>query len=704
MNAIKNNPFKTLGLLVGASAVQQNRHITKLPFFIEADAQIPDEFTAYAFPVLGEPNLSLKNVAEAASKLNLYTDKLYAALFWFYNGNAITDEPAFDALKDRKIKDAVAIWGKLVQGKDITEKNASAFFNWANLFLFASFYKPELNLEHLEKGISLKLKFLESDHFHKFKTLVTDENYKTTKNELQLYFLKQIQQEIENVYGSNSNSLYEIVGNLDFAAKNEFLGGFTTKMINQLEDQVETAKKNRKSNPANGIKIGNKLIEQSDEPLTQIQTILGSSNLKYTTIADKVANEALQCSIDYFNHHKELESDLDYLEPTLLLAGIAKKIAIGSMTNNRISENIETLESMKENVLFQALEFLKSVKSAYEENENNINQHVRELEANDFEIRSGRKVIDYTAVKKRIQESINWKKVNESLISVLSDNNLKIIRESDKTEQRKEFLKLMTWLNGTSLECNPISKIINKYKEIPPKLPFKIISSELLNTDKDNNPLLVTNPMYIKYTRYVGIKLHVECYKTSYVTFNVVFTEIKNHLSSSIHGLNSLVRLLDEFNKKQDKIEFTRTLKIDPNTKFISLFGMGNDNECTFSMNEHTIRVYVDDFLLLTKQFVVTIAPSELIEMELERAEKNLEKIKETQFFQSELNVLNDQLELIKKWKFGRSLSDKESQLAEQRRKIKMLEAQAEIEKEKQLKDGLAHINKLKIEIQQSPY
>lgn len=36
------------------------------------------------------------SVTEAASKLNLDSDKINAAsLFWFYKGNAIVDEPAF---------------------------------------------------------------------------------------------------------------------------------------------------------------------------------------------------------------------------------------------------------------------------------------------------------------------------------------------------------------------------------------------------------------------------------------------------------------------------------------------------------------------------------------------------------------------------------------------------------------------------------
>lgn len=36
--------------------------------------------------------------------------------------------------------------------------------------------------------------------------------------------------------------------------------------------------------------------------------------MKYTSIADKLANEILQCSIDYFNASQEKDSNEDYAE------------------------------------------------------------------------------------------------------------------------------------------------------------------------------------------------------------------------------------------------------------------------------------------------------------------------------------------------------------------------------------------------------
>jgi hypothetical protein len=110
MNLIKNNPYRTVGLLVGVTAKEKSKQISRLKKYIEAEQDPQDDFS---FPALGEFHRTLESVEEAASKLNLDNDKINAALFWFWNGNPITDEAAFEALKSGDIEAAYEIWDKL---------------------------------------------------------------------------------------------------------------------------------------------------------------------------------------------------------------------------------------------------------------------------------------------------------------------------------------------------------------------------------------------------------------------------------------------------------------------------------------------------------------------------------------------------------------------------------------------------------------
>src|SRR3954451_5307351 len=99
MNIIKDNPYRTVGLLVGASAREQERQVKRLKQFIEAEQEPQDDFS---FPTLGHLHRTIPDVNDAVSKLNLDKDKMNAALFWFYDGKTAlkTDEEAFKAIKD----------------------------------------------------------------------------------------------------------------------------------------------------------------------------------------------------------------------------------------------------------------------------------------------------------------------------------------------------------------------------------------------------------------------------------------------------------------------------------------------------------------------------------------------------------------------------------------------------------------------------
>ena len=83
MHIIQNNPYRTVGLLVGATAREQKKQVRTLKEFIEAEQDPQDDFS---FPTLGKLQRTIDNVNEASSKLNLDSDKMSSALFWFYKG------------------------------------------------------------------------------------------------------------------------------------------------------------------------------------------------------------------------------------------------------------------------------------------------------------------------------------------------------------------------------------------------------------------------------------------------------------------------------------------------------------------------------------------------------------------------------------------------------------------------------------------
>jgi hypothetical protein len=339
MNAILKNPYRTVGLLVGATAREQERQVKRLKQFLKAEQDPPEDFS---FPTLGNLDRTLDKVNEAASKLNLDSDKMSSALFWFYKGNPITDEPAFDAIKEADLDQVISIWTKLTSNGEVSQRNASAYSNLGTLYLSGILEGTNTNEALLEQGISLKLKFLESDFIKDFKALATDETYKTTKKELQLLFLNQVQSEIEKCGAITSDKFLDILTKQEFSAKEEFLKVFVQKPIEQIEKKVEEAKAKRKANKANAVNVGKALYEQTSENLKQLKSILGNSNLKFSSISDKVSDEIMQCGIDYFTNYKD--SSTDPGSASMELFRKAKTLAVGNIAKQRCSENTENLQ------------------------------------------------------------------------------------------------------------------------------------------------------------------------------------------------------------------------------------------------------------------------------------------------------------------------------------------------------------------------
>lgn len=334
MKIINNNPYRIIGILVGASAKEKERQIRKLKQYLEAEQEPQDDFS---LPALSQIKRTIETVTDAASKLNLDNDKINSALFWFYNGNDITDEPALDALKESNQNITKEIWEKLITTGEVTQRNASAYHNLSTLLLSELFDNSSIDSFHLTEAISLKLKFLESDFVRDFKKLATDETFKTTKKELQLSFLNQLYNEIDGKNGITPFKFLEIIQGQEFTAKDEFIKYFIQNPIERIEKQIGIAKTERKANKKHAAKIGKKLFTEAADSIDQLKAVLGITNIKFSSISDKLASEILQCGIDYYSYFKDTETDLSATVMDLFQK--AEMLAVGNIARQRCEEN-----------------------------------------------------------------------------------------------------------------------------------------------------------------------------------------------------------------------------------------------------------------------------------------------------------------------------------------------------------------------------
>lgn len=341
MQQIKNNPYRVIGLLVGATAPQQVRQINRLRQSIEAEVE-PDE--DFSFPVISKLQRTTETVNAAASKIHLESGKINASLFWFYKGNEIDDDAAFDILKGENgdKEEAQKIWTSAIKGKEITKRNVSCLHNLSTLLLSNAFKGNKIFVKILEDAITLKLKFLESDFSADLVKIATDENNRTNKVELQLIFLKELHSEIEKNEDFSTDRFLTILNNLNFSAKEEFLKGFVQKPIRQIEDEILKTKTKRQADKRDAEIFGKELYENTKASIEQLKNVLDTSDIRYQNIADKLANEILQCGIDFFKEFKD--EDFDPSDESMNLFDLASSIAVGNIVSQRCEENTENLQ------------------------------------------------------------------------------------------------------------------------------------------------------------------------------------------------------------------------------------------------------------------------------------------------------------------------------------------------------------------------
>ncbi|AFR36744.1 hypothetical protein [Riemerella anatipestifer] len=473
MKSILNNPFRIAGILANASA----REILARKNRISAYAKVGKKITSeYDFSFLNSIQRTNGIIDKAFSDIEQNQNKVVHSLFWFTNLNPV-DNTAIQHLVSGNKEKAIEIWDKLTDEKEVTSKNFSAFNNIGTLYLL------EASKQEIKKGIAAKIKLIESESFQDFVHTVADETFSIDKNKQIEIFIDELLTQFKDKYSTSETM--ELFSNCNGTTQKYLSKKFTEEPIHKIETQIEQCTKKRANDKINAYKYATDLYNNTKSELALLKSIVGNTNLQYKMLADNIAKEVLQCSIDYFNESQEQEKSSDYLEKAMKLAKVAESIAANDATKNKVKENISTLEEMKDREIDQAIEVLQSVKDAYEKIYNELVEKAKEqiygksktiktpsgemkipinISEKTFDIYN-MKSINYDTVKEIARKSINKDVATNLINKTLTEQRLKKISESEKTEKIQEFYKLLCKVNDEiiNIEINKIEQILLKY-------------------------------------------------------------------------------------------------------------------------------------------------------------------------------------------------------------------------------------------------
>ncbi|NBV09630.1 MAG: hypothetical protein EBS09_11080 [Flavobacteriia bacterium] len=420
MNAVRENPYRTLGLFGNATEKELQKQIATIRRFAEVGKTKSFD---YDFPFLGDFKREEQTVSKAASRIEQAKNKVHYSLFWFLNTNHI-DEAALNHLKEANIDKATEIWEKLIKDNSITAKNYSAAINLSTLQLGLITLNGSFSTTQFKRSIELKGLIISSDTYLTFVQSVAGENTSVSKETILKEFVDEILHIIKPYLnksnGITSAQLIDAFNSFPTDIKQYLSSKFTDRPISNIESQVEKTKDNRTEDVSDAEQYGEELYKNTKEDLAFLKNVLGANNVNYQVIVNKVANELLQCSIDFFNYYNsDNDTEFDPFEDALRIAKYAKSIGANGQVKNRIDEALDTLEEMRYRDAKQVIAFLNQIINVYAE--------VEKENAGFDAIISGRTKV------------VNEDKIMEAARPLLDNSLIEKIAKSGKDDLIKNF-------------------------------------------------------------------------------------------------------------------------------------------------------------------------------------------------------------------------------------------------------------------------
>lgn len=313
MDILTKNPYRYLGVYSNSPIKDRVANKGKINAFLKVGKLI--SFPLDLPVILSSIDRTIETVSNAESMLTLPIDQIKFAQFWWMNETQL-DNIAFNHLTNGNIEMAKSIWDK----KD----NVSSL---QNRFL----------LSVINNQYSSAIRFAEKLYLNFSKEFIA--NVLGDDMSISTPLWQMLIDSFEEA-GVNIQPFMSAVTNKEW--KNYIAEKTLAPLIKSLEQAIDLAKASRGKGPDSRLQAGQRLMVSTKKELVQLQNLLPVSDIRYQTIADKLATEILQCGIDYF---KNTEDD-DAPQKAMTLLNYALSIAVGKLAKDRCKENVNKLKNI----------------------------------------------------------------------------------------------------------------------------------------------------------------------------------------------------------------------------------------------------------------------------------------------------------------------------------------------------------------------
>lgn len=333
MKIISSNPYRLLGVYSNAS----KKDIVGAENKIKAHVKIGREisFKSDFVDFVGPIERTEESLATAVSQLTLAKDKIKFALFWFVHESAF-DEVAFNHLSSNSPDSACQIWRKKNSASSFVNLAVSSLVSrqWANVLYYYS-------------------QLIESGEYDIFVKAIVGSEAQISKKEIVNLIIESLTSnfsEVNWLFFTNAKNIYiagekiEIGNSLsDSTLSKSFKSIYIDKIRDKINKAINEAEKIDRKNPTACLNAAKKLSRISSD-FKALRSILPSSDIRYTSLSDKVADILDGLCKGYYNNSS------DYRRARVIqpLVDAAFSFACSEGTKANCQEGVDFIDSKVE--------------------------------------------------------------------------------------------------------------------------------------------------------------------------------------------------------------------------------------------------------------------------------------------------------------------------------------------------------------------
>lgn len=315
MNILQNNPYRLLGVYSNSPTKERLANYNRMKAFLKVGKSV--SFPLDVPQYLSSINRTESSAADAEAKLTLPKDQILHAQFWFIKTTPL-DEVAFNHLFAGEIDKAEEIWQK--------RECASSLQNLIVCALMCGKYAEAISLA--------ETLYSNTQYINQLVAAVVGMGGNFNVSDLTFSFIDVLYDEI------GTNKLLSFITN---AIWKDYIKDKAVKpIISHIQDAIDVAHKSKGKGATARLEAGRTLMRSTKDMLSDLRRLLSVSDIQYEVIADKLAQEILQCGIDYYNN----TNDDDAPHNAMILQKYALSVVVGNLVKNRCKENVDTLKKV----------------------------------------------------------------------------------------------------------------------------------------------------------------------------------------------------------------------------------------------------------------------------------------------------------------------------------------------------------------------